>query len=197
MHIYEKLFEDPLVIPLLNKIAPRLFVRIRIALGDAIYLAMARVTDPSESETSEGLRKNISVARIQADLKSEGYPCKRVNRAATDLCSTAKSIRLYRSRRIAHLDDKTVRGEVSLSPEGGFPLQEYIEQSQKFLDSVMVSIGSIERYTIQHENYPRHADAFLHSMRYVDANWDDLEQIVRSSNLDSGLKKFFSQTIFK
>ena len=36
MHIYEKIFEDQKTFPILNKVAPRLFVRIQRALGEPV-----------------------------------------------------------------------------------------------------------------------------------------------------------------
>jgi hypothetical protein len=132
MHIYEKIFEDQKMIPILNKIAPRLFVRIKIALSDAVFLAMARITDGATTRTRDGERKNISFAGVRDDLKSEGYDIKHVNDAVTDLTATANHIRTYRSKCIAHLDDEIIRNEISLAPEGGFPLENYLNQSQIF-----------------------------------------------------------------
>jgi hypothetical protein len=64
MHIYEKIFEDQKMIPILNKIAPRLFARIQLSLSNAVFLAMARITDGAIIRTKGGERKNISVAGV-------------------------------------------------------------------------------------------------------------------------------------
>ena len=175
MDIYRKLYEDPSIIPVLNKIAPRFFLRIQYALKDAVFLAVARATDPEESKSYNETRKNISIARICATIKSDEIGNTRarirVNKAAQELKNTAKSIRTVRSRTIAHLDEETVLNATPLVPEGGFPLDEFVERSQAFLDAVITCVGIDGRYTVKRETYAKHADAFLHCLKYVDEKW--------------------------
>ncbi|MGR3638910.1 hypothetical protein [Alterinioella nitratireducens] len=197
IHIYERIFENVDLDAVRNRIADRLFLRLALALSDSIYSAMARITDPAESSSQDTLRANISVSRIQADVKSEGYPTRKVNKSAASLCMTAKSIRQYRSRWVAHSDDETLRGEVCLAPEGGYPLEEFLSHSQTFLDAVQHAIGSTESYTVKHESYARHADAFIYCLRFLEKNWEDVEQGLRVSNLEHGFTEFFSQTKFQ
>ena len=113
---------------------------------------------------------------------------------ASKLSSTAKHIRDYRSKCIAHLDDEIIRNEISLTPEGGFPLEDYLTRSQAFLDEVMKAIGSSEQYTVKRDSYHRHAEALLLCLMYVDENWSDLEGKLQGSNSENGLREFFSQT---
>lgn len=193
MHAYEKIFGDQEMIPILNKTAPRLFLRIQRALRNSVYTSLARIADPATSRVNGENRKNISIAGIRDDLRSEGYDGKFVSAALEDLKATAKHIRDYRSKCIAHLDDEIIRNEISLVPEGGFYLDNFIFQSQTFLDEVMKAIGSSQRYTIKRDSYQKHAEAFRICLMYVDNNWEELEGKLQSSNIENGFREFHSQ----
>lgn len=193
MHAYEKIFGDQEMIPILNKTAPRLFLRIQYALRDSVFLGMARIADPAASRVNGEIRKNISIAGIRDDLKSEGYDDRRVSAALANLKKTAERILYYRSKCIAHLDDEVIRNGNSLVPKGGFPLDKYITQSQIFLDEVMKAIGSSERYTIKRDSYQKHAEAFQICLMYIDNNWEQLEDKLKGSNIVCAFREFSSQ----
>lgn len=193
MHIYRKIFEDQKTILILNKIAPRLFLRMRLALRNSVFLAMARITDGATTRTKSGERKNISAAGVRDDLKSEGYDVENVSAALANLSATAKHIRDYRSKCIAHLDDEIIRNGISLAEEGGFQLDVYVDQSQIFLDEVNKAIGGSEAYTVKRDVYHNQADAFLIFLMYADDNWEELEGRLNSSNIRNAFREFFSQ----
>ncbi|ATG49071.1 hypothetical protein CEW89_16755 [Celeribacter ethanolicus] len=203
VHLYHEIFENAEAVEMLNKTAPRLFLRFQRATKDAVFSAVSRITDSAEFVTREEQRKNISVRRIQQDIRELRLgSCRdrtRLNKAVDKLCEIAKPIRNLRNRQIGHLDDEDTRLGTLLVPKDGYQIDEFLKQSQKVLDYVEVCMskgrGDVETsrsYLVQRDDYQKHASAFVFFLNYLDKNWNELEGDLRRQNVGSGIKEVLS-----
>jgi len=104
--IYRQLFaESPKRIELLNECASTLFFVIKDLLIGEVQVTLSKLTDPA----STGKKENLSLERLQAEIDALGDQALATHTQAilADLQKACAPFRVWRNKRLAHLDLST------------------------------------------------------------------------------------------
>lgn len=126
-------------IELLNRAAPSLFHAVQQSLGDAVIIAIARLTDPAQT----GKKENLTLQRLILLIPADKHPQLTAElKLRMDVLSThCESIRLLRNRKLAHSDLPT-----RLNPTAD-PIPEVKRQTvQDALRHIADFMNCIDRY---------------------------------------------------
>jgi hypothetical protein len=128
---------------LLNETAPAFFARHQGLLIDDIALSLSRMTDKKQSGSRKNPQENLTLARLldlpdaQCQLRTE------LKKKWAKIRDTAKQLRTYRHKRLAHSD-----------------LAHHISPSSKLGEDI--SIGSMEKLLDQISDFLSTFELFFH-----------------------------------
>jgi hypothetical protein len=152
-------------VDLLNETAPAFFVRYQGLLIDDIVLSLSRMTDEKQSGSRKNPQENLTLARL---LDLPDAQCQQLRtelkKRWAKIRDTAKPLRTYRHKRLAHSDLAHV-----LSPStklGGDigSMNELLDQMKKLLDQISDFLSTFDCFftgveTTSHSPPASYADA--------------------------------------
>lgn len=172
-------------IDLINECAPNFFYIIQDILLGEIIISLSKLTDLSSSHGFDNL--SFEQLQLRVDLQKEKNLSNTLRKLLDDLHKKCQPFRLWRNKRLAHLDLTTAM-KSSLSPLPGIS-KNMIEGALELIREYM---NTIERYYLQsetgYEHFLMQADGealismLKYGLRYEELlnegkmSWEDLHQ---------------------
>jgi AbiU2 len=128
----------------LNETVPAFFVRHQELLIDDIVLSLSRMTDERQSGFGKNRQENLTLARL---LDLQGEQCQQLRteleKRLTKIRDTAKQLRTYRHKRLAHSDLAHLLSPSTKLGDIG-PIKDLVDQMKALLDQISDFLGAFE-----------------------------------------------------
>jgi transcriptional regulator with XRE-family HTH domain len=147
-------------VSILNRTAPNLFGAFQDALLTSIFLDVSRLTDPAETSGKQNLTLETLVVEITSRAQAQFR--NKLRKLLDSLKDQTKAIRIYRNKRLAHMDRATrLNKKAPIAPGVTFAdVDASLKGIAKFLNTFSVDFTGI-LMSYEHSDYSPGPQALL------------------------------------